>query len=251
MSKTKRKKKHNGPWAFVATPAYDGKVDTGFCQSMVEATYAAPLMGMRVTFSCLANGAFIDLARNQFVKVFLEDHPECTHLFFIDSDIDFPPEAFNAFPGLDLPVVAGIYPKREPDESYPIRYHESPTGGLWVENEFIMAERVPTGFLCIRRDVVEEMAKDAIQLKIAGTDGLVPRLFYTEVRENDDGSQSMIGEDYAWCDDYVKKYKKPIPVWPDVDFVHGQYKGNLAEYLNRTLSKPEVVGHVDDETSAA
>ena len=248
--RTKRTKKHDGPWAFVATPAYDGKVETGYCQSIVEAAYASPLMGIRVTLSCLANGAFIDLARNQFAKVFLEDHPECTHLFFIDADLDFPPDAFCGLIGLNLPVVAGVYPKREPDESYPIRYHESPTGGLWVEDEFIMAERVPTGFLCIRRDVVEEMAKDAIKLKIAGTEGEVARLFYTEVRENADGSKSMIGEDYAWCDDYVKKYKKPIHVWPDIDFVHGQYKGNLAEYLNRTLSGPEVVGHVDDSSAA-
>jgi hypothetical protein len=250
MSKTKRKTKkaHNGPWVFVATPAYDGKVDTGYCQSIVEATYASPLMGIRVTLSCLANGIFIDLARNQFVKVFLEDHKECTHLFFIDADLDFPPDAFCGLIGLNLPVVAGVYPKREPKESYPIRYAEAPTGGLWVEDNFIMAERVPTGFLCIRRDVVEEMCKDAMQLKIPGTDGTVPRLFATEYITNDDGTQTMIGEDYWWCDWYREKYGKPIPVWPDIDFVHGQYKGNLAEYLNRTLEPPSIVGNVDDLT---
>jgi hypothetical protein len=251
MARKLGKKKDKGFHVFVATPAYDGKVDTDYCQSMVEASYAAPLMGLKVTVSCLANGAFIDLARNQFVQAFLNDFKECTHLFFIDADVSFPPDAFIGLVGMNLPVIAGIYPKREPDEKYPIRYMEHPDGGLWCEDNFIMAERVPTGFLCIRRDIVEEMAADAVMLKIAGNDNLVPRVFRTDIIENDDGTKSMIGEDFSWSDDYVAKYGVGIHVWPDIDFKHGGKEGNLAEFLNRTVGgmEKDVETHIEKELS--
>lgn len=224
---------------FVATPAYDGKVQTDYCQSITEASFCAPLFGVKVTLSCLANGAFIDLARNMFVKAFLEDHPTCTHLFFIDGDLSFPPEAFIGLARANLPIVAGVYRKREETETYPIRYADAPTGGLWVEDEFIMAERVPTGFLCIERSVVEEMAAEATQLSLAGTEGLVPQLFYTEVIDDKKGGKTFIGEDFAFCDDYRKKYGAAIHVWPHISFVHGGYKGELAEFLNRQVGELE------------
>ena len=57
--------------AFVATPAYDGKVECNYSQSLAEASFCAPLYGVRVTASVMGNGAFIELARNVFVKRFL------------------------------------------------------------------------------------------------------------------------------------------------------------------------------------
>ena len=243
--KTVNKEKLN--YVFVATPAYDNKVNAEFCQSMINAVYGCPLFGVKVASSILANGAFIELARNQFVRAFLDDHKECTHLFFVDADLKFPAEAFVGLVGMNLPIVAGVYPKREPTETYPVQWQEHKDGGLWCEDGFIMAKRVPTGFLCIRRDVLQEMADDAEQVTITGTDGLVPWVFSTGLIETDKGTTTMIGEDFQFCDNYIKKYGKPIPVWPDIDFEHGGVKGNLAEYLNRTVN-----GMNDEsETSAA
>lgn len=222
---------------FIATPAYDGKVDTAYCQSITDAVYACPLFGVKVTLSCLANGAFIELARNQFVKTFLEEQKDCTHLFFIDADLSFPPDAFVGLINLDWPIVAGVYPKREPTESYPVQWAEHEDGGLWAGDEgFLMANRVPTGFLCIRRDVLEEMAEDAEKLTITGTEGTVPWVFGTSIIDTKDGGKTLIGEDFYFCDRYVEKYGKPIPVYCDIDFVHGKYKGNIAEWLNRNIN---------------
>ena len=221
---------------FVATPAYDGKVDTGYCQSITDAAFACPLFGIKMTLSVLANGAFIDLARNQFVKAFLEEHKECTHLFFIDADLSFPPEAFVGLVRAGLPIVAGVYPKRQEKEEYPVLWEDHPDGGLWVEDEFIMARRVPTGFLLIERSVVEEMAADAEKLRLTGTEGTVPRLFYTDIYPHSEGGNTFIGEDFQFCDDYRKKYNRPIHVWPHIEFTHGKVKGECAEYLNRMVN---------------
>lgn len=220
---------------FIATPAYDGKVDVDYALSMTEAAFVSPLYSVQITASCVANGAFIDLARNQFVKKFLEDDEckDCTHLFFIDADLKFPANAFVGLARAGLPICAGVYRRRQKNEDYPVKYAEHKDGGLWVEDDWIMADRVPTGFLCIRRDIVEEMAADAQVIKVQGEDGMtdVPRLFYTDILE--DGR--FIGEDFAFCEDYIKKYQRPIHVWGNIDFVHGGYEGNLQEFLERKI----------------
>jgi hypothetical protein len=100
-----------------------------------------------------------------------------------------------------------------------------------------MANRVPTGFLCISRKVIEEMAAEARQLDIHGQDGPVPELFYTKIGDDN----RFIGEDYAFCDDYVKKYGKPIHVWPDIDFSHGKYDCNYLTYLEKKVEQEEAL----------
>ena len=221
--------------AFVAAPCYDGKCDIEFTNSICRAAFTAPLFGVKLTMSLIPGGAFIDLSRNQLVQAFLKS--EATHLFFIDTDLEFGPEAFIGLLRCDLPIVCGVYPKRQDKEEYPVLWMDEPkNGGMWVTEEgFINAKRVPTGFLCIRRDVVEEMAADAIKLTLTGWLGEVPVIFETGVHEKEDGSHTFIGEDFTFSDKYVKKYDKPIPVWADCDFVHGGYKGNCAEYLQRTI----------------
>lgn len=234
--------------AYVATPAYDGRVYTDYAQSLAEASFCAPLYMVQVSAGVIGNGAFIELARNIFVKMFLEQHTECTHLFFIDGDLKFPPNAFIGLLRSGKPICAGVYPRREEKVSYPAQWTTHPTeGGLWVEDDWIMHNRVPTGFLCISRKVVEEMAADAQKMDIPGQ-GQVPWLFYTKIQDN-----KFVGEDFAFCDDYMKKYGKPIPVWADIDFSHGGYKGNYLAHLKKLADElpPHPSEGTNPEMSAA
>src|SRR5574343_1938896 len=204
--------------AYVATPAYDGKVECNYSQSLAEASYACPLYGIQLTAGVMGNGAFIELARNIFVKKFLEEFTDCTHLFFIDADLKFEARAFIGLMQANLPITAGLYRRRQEPEEYPFRGVDNPNGGgLWFVDDWLQCDRVPTGFLCIRRDVIEEMAADARKVPIHGQDGPVPWLFYTKF----DGEGRFIGEDFAFCDDYVARYQQPIPVWSNFNFVHG------------------------------
>jgi len=235
----KRKLKRVTPdrWdILVCTPAYDGKVDTDYSQALAESAFCSPLYGIKMNASVMGNAAFIDVARNIFVKMFLEDFPEATHLFFIDSDLKFPPNAFIGLARSGLPICAGVYRRRQEPEDYPAKFSEHPEkGGLWVEDDWIMCDRVPTGFLCISREVIEEMAADAEKFRYTGLDGDIPRLFYTKLDENN----RLVGEDFAFCDDYMKKYNRPIPIWPNIDFTHGGYECNLSDYLERKVVEEE------------
>jgi len=233
---------------YVCTPAYDGKVDSDYSQSLAESCQAATIFGIRVTAAVMGNGAFIDLARNLFVKFFLENTElkDATHLFFIDSDLKFPAEAFCnlvAHCDEDKPILAGAYRRRQDPEDYPIKWTPHPEISaekgedcLWVEEPgWLACHRVATGFMIIRREILEEMAADAPKLKIAGQKGPVPQLFYTKV----DAENRFVGEDYCFCDDFVERYGKQIYVWPDWDFVHSGYKGNYARWLDDQIKNYE------------
>lgn len=243
MSFKKRDKQQEvkGIHAYICTPAYDGKVEANYSQALAEAAFCAPLYKIRITAGVMGNGAFIDLARNVFVKKFMEEFTDCTHLFFIDADLKFPPNGFIGLLQSNLPICAGIYRRRQDPEDYPFKATENPDGGgLWFVDDWLQCDRVPTGFLCIRRDVIEEMVKDAPKIYVHGH-GDVPWLFHTSF----DGGwtpadgKKFIGEDYGFCDDYVKKYGKSIPVWTHLDFIHGGFHGNMFDWLSREKDKAD------------
>jgi hypothetical protein len=137
------------------------------------------------------------------------------------------------------PIAVGAYRRREEKETYPIVTSDAPNGGgLWVETddlgEWIMADRAATGFMCISREVLEEMAKDARKVKLQEVEnGEVAWLFHTYINEK----HEFVGEDFAFCDDYRKRYKRPIHVWPDMDFTHGGFKGNFKAWLQTKIAE--------------
>jgi hypothetical protein len=223
----------SGIHAMVATPAYAGKVDTDYAIALAESCQMATMHGIRVTAVVISNSAFIDLCRNTLVAMFLKT--DCTHLFFIDADLRWEPRAFVGLLQSKRPVCAGAYRKREEPESYPLTWIEEEDGGIKLaDGGWLKCSRVATGFLCIERRVIEEMAAESRIVTQASPDmPHVPRLFYTDILE--DGR--FIGEDYAWCDDYLAKYKEPIYLWLDFDFTHGGYDCNFHRYMNGIAEK--------------
>jgi hypothetical protein len=235
-----------GKRVFVATPAYDGRVLTDYAISLAESCLVGPVNDVFVMASVMGNGAFIDIARNHFVRMFLQSN--CTHLFFIDADLRWEPRAFIELVRANKPICAGAYRKRQDPEEYPIRFISNPDGTIKVKDGWIMADRVATGFLCIRRDVIERMVKERPGLFV-GNDPECPKLFYEKFIEDSPGKERMVGEDFAFCDDYIRIFGEEIPVWPDFDFTHGaRWEGNFHSFLNR---KAEEVEAEEKQTSAA
>lgn len=258
---------------YICTPAYNGQVDSDYAQSLSETAFCCPMYNIQLTAGVIGNVGFIELARNMFVKKFLEEQPDCTHLFFIDSDLQFESRAFVGLVRSGLPICAGLYRRRQAHEDYPLKHTENPNGGgLWFVDDWLQCDRVPTGFLCIRRDVLEEMAAEAPAMEVADQKGGVPWLFdlkkepvkstdkktayqtYGEVQaalkrsEDPAGSFRIIGEDYTFSDKYVAKYGKPIPVWSNFVFTHHGFKGNFWDYLNEQKDKGELVKTTDAST---
>lgn len=222
---------------YVATPAYDGRVLTDYAISIAESAFLAPIHGIMVEATVMGNGAFIEIARNHFVRMFLET--DCTHLFFIDADLRWEARMFIELARANKPICAAAYRKRQDPEEYPVRFVNDTNGYMLIQDGWIMCDRVASGFLCIRRDVIEKMV-DASKWIKSGNDKECPSLFYTKTEPSGDGLR-FIGEDFAFCDDYVRIFKEPIPVWPDATFTHGsRFVGNYHKWLNKRAEEEGV-----------
>ena len=136
---------YDKPHIYVCTPAYDGKVDSGYAQCMGNTGWHMGLFGIRMTASAMGNSAFIEMGRNLFVKFLLEDEnlKSCTHLFFVDSDLEWDSASFLGLVTAcneDRPVVAGVYPRRQAEPwDFP---------AVWTPHPDIKG---PNGVACLTR----------------------------------------------------------------------------------------------------
>lgn len=233
---------------FVATPAYDGKVDTDYAMSLAQCSMHAVHQKIGVLSQVMGNGAFIEMARNVFVKNFLQT--DCDMLFFIDADLKWESRAFVGLIQSGRDVCAGAYRKRQEPEEYPLHYIEDddepglrPEQGGWI-----LCDRVATGFLCIKRHVLEAMSEAAPKVYIH-EHGDVPWVFSTRIKEDENGMRFM-GEDYSWCDDYKEQFGEPIWVWPDFDFTHGGYDCNWNDFILNQIKRGGAINFIKGESAA-
>lgn len=132
----------------------------------------------------------VDDARNVLVAKFLET--DCTDLLFIDDDIGWKPRDALQLCAYNADVVAATYPFKQEDEGYPMALlggDARSVGGL------LEVAAVPTGFLRIRRHVLETLAKDAVKFR-PKPDSLkeLPLIFERQVHGG-----VRRGGDFAFC----------------------------------------------------
>lgn len=158
----------------IATPAYGGMVCVNYLTSVLRLQQVLP-----VEFY-FRQDSLITRARNDCVAHFRAGG--WTHLFFIDADIGFEPEAVVRLLSAGYPVAAGVYPIKHEDAGFPI---DLDAVGPIHDDGFASAEQAPTGFMCVERSVFERMH--------AG--GIGKHEFFDTLRQGDD----YLSEDYAFC----------------------------------------------------
>ena len=154
----------------------------------------------------------IVLRRSQFVRHFLES--DCTHLFFVDSDIEFAPQVLRGMLVADQHFVAAPYPMRDflrwpdpvpgvPPEASAYRYAlQTPDGEpLKVDHDGVpIAEvsRIGLGCALLSRTCLERMTKEYEELTFLDGEGPggVPTvaLFQLMIRDG-----KLRGEDQSFC----------------------------------------------------
>jgi hypothetical protein len=95
---------------FVATPMYGGMAHGLYIKSSLDLQNVMSKYGIETKFSFLFNESLITRARNYLVDEFLRS--ECTHLLFIDSDINYTATDIVALMALDKDVIGAPYPKK-------------------------------------------------------------------------------------------------------------------------------------------
>ncbi|SFP19837.1 hypothetical protein SAMN05443579_109160 [Variovorax sp. PDC80] len=208
----------------VVTPSHDGKFFQNYVMSMMNFAIEAERAGMRMQVLFHQGESLVTRARNNCVAQFLAN-PEWTHLFWIDADIGFSPQAAFRLLLSDYEIAAGVYPlKREdwPEEGvasgttraqfdatftrYTVNASASEASGkveLEVQPDgFMKMTEAPTGFMAIKRGVFERLMASYPELNyvpdsIGEADrGLHYRFFDVMV---DPVTRRYLSEDYGFC----------------------------------------------------
>jgi len=222
----------------VATPCFGGQVSSIYASSIFRLQSALQSMSNVDLKVHLRDGdALITRARANLVTLFLDD-PAATHLLFIDADIGFTPEQVFRLIESGADMVAGVYPIKRVNWTKARRAIEAdrsdvPAAALdyvleiddpdrvVVVNGFARVRFAGTGFLMIRRHVIERMCRhpDYASLQffrehshdaLAGS----PNRFALFECMIDPATGTYLSEDFAFCKRWTEMGGE---IWADLD----------------------------------
>lgn len=147
------------PKYMFATPFYEVKGYAPYILSMFQTVYAlARHTSVDFEFTELSGDSYVWRARNLLTERFLLS--DCTHLIFIDSDQGWSLESLMRLLKADVDVVGGAYPSKNNWEHYSVVVYTDEKGIPEVNSEgLIRAQKVPTGFMKIKREVFDKLRK--------------------------------------------------------------------------------------------
>ena len=213
-----------------ATPAYRG-IQCGPFLDALEATVTYCMAhGYDVEFIQLNGSPYVQTARNVLLKQAYDKGAD--KVFFLDDDISWEPQDAVRLIESGYDVVAGLYRFKQDEINYPVVLYTNDEGqAMFQPDGTLQAARVPTGFLCIDRKVIEQLIEAYPQQRyVEGPDEQVLYdLFPQGVRNG-----QWVGEDYAFCD-LCTSIGVKIFVVPDMNLCHysstNQYYGNFNQWL--------------------
>ena len=229
-----------------ATPIYrQGEQAQAYCDFMNTVTKAVEARGWKWDAAYVHGNCYVQQARNTLAGRFLDG--DGTDLFFVDDDVAADPESAIILIESPYGVAFGAYPKKADHELYPVVIEER-DGHPVTKAGWVSCKLAPTGFMRIKREVLENLASAHPELKYKDYDGTGKFCGY----RHDffpQGVRNGIwwGEDYAFCNLW-KEHGGDIMCWPDIDFRHytggKAWTGNFHRYLlNRVESRrTEIAG---------
>ena len=222
-------------YVIFATPSLSHAVTMEFFRSYLDTS--AALLSADIAHGCVQVGGcpFVDRARNQLVTEFLVQHPNATDLFFLDDDIGWPSAAVLRMLSRDEDIVAGAYPQKMDEVSFPVELdfagnNLTEVGGLF------RALHAPTGFMRIKRRVLEAMAEKAPRYENELAPG-ISQMEYQIFTTGIGAEGKWWGEDYQFCQN-AREMGFTIWVDPDIEFTHSgrkRFSGNLAATLRNWI----------------
>jgi GT2 family glycosyltransferase len=203
-------RKHN---IFFATPCYGGLLTDQYFLSMFRVSQVLMQHGINFRITTLRNESLISRARNILTAMFLDS--DCTHLMFIDADIEFQPDDVIRALAYDKAIIAGAYPKKALDieaikrggsgVQYAINFKfvNPETKQVRIENGAIEVLDASTGFFLVKRETIEKMIYAYPELHYRNDSNIDPKLnkyCYNlwDVRLDPQDSR-LLSEDYSFC----------------------------------------------------
>jgi hypothetical protein len=207
----------------VATPCFGGQVSSIYASSIFHLQRAVRAMSnMELKIQMRDGDALITRARANLVTLFLDD-PTATHLLFVDADIGFAPEQVFRLIQSGADMVAGVYPikcvnwdkarrmlqasgTKTPAAALDYVLEIDDPDRVVVVDGFTRVRYAGTGFLMIKRDVLERMCAHPAYASLQffrehSRDGLAgsPNRFALFECMIDPETGTYLSEDFAFC----------------------------------------------------
>lgn len=207
---------------FFATPCYGGAVTDQYFLSMFRLSQILMQYGIKFRITTLRNESLVTRARNILTAMFLEDK-SCTHLMFIDADIEFEPDSVIRMLAMDKDVIAGAYPKKtinweqvrraaemgktelaEYGADYAMNLKVQPgTNKVRTSMGAVEVLDASTGFFIVKREVIEKMVEAHPELHYKNDSSIDSKfnpycyaLWDTMIDPDD---RRYLSEDYTFC----------------------------------------------------
>ena len=227
---------------YIATPLYSEEVNLAYMDSIISLSKELEKSGIPSIRQHIIHTSLITKARNESISNFM-NNTKLDYFLFIDADIGFNALDVIKLMNYDKPLIAGTYPKKHLrwEEIQKCFYNDIPESSkelLQKTSEYTIYEkentithdgllevnRVGTGFMMIKRDLIKKVAKK------------YPRLMYKENGKKGYGlfesaiiNKEHLSEDYAFCE-RVKSVGEKIYIDPAVELNH--HGGNITFYGN-------------------
>lgn len=205
---------------FISTPCYDAMMTMQYTLSLLNLVTFLNQYKIQFVIDFIGNESLIPRARNNSLAKFIKS--DSTHLLFIDSDIEFQPQAVLDLLLFDKDVACCTYPKKgfnwnkfmhsvqtEPnskekpdsrglDFAFNVCYDEN--NKLIQDGDFIKVRHAATGFMMIKKDIVVSLCKKHPELEIisdnlSNKDSIIFGLFCCMIKD-----KIYLSEDYSFCD---------------------------------------------------
>lgn len=226
----------------VGIPCYGGLMHETTFLSMREAEAHCRDLGIPFNIATVRNESLVQRARNTIAAIFL--HSTCSHLVFVDSDIGFDGRALVRLLAHDRDVVGGVYRKKRLDaHDFAVTYAERDGKARRdPETGAVECAYLATGFLCIKRHVLERMieAFPRSRYRAPQWKGEADRpqwhhnLFDCWVEPT---SEELLSEDYAFC---ARWRAMGGEVWAD-PYIKLRHSGT-ADFIGNPMDDLQVVG---------
>tara|TARA_Y100000389_G_scaffold83976_1_gene80569 strand:- start:9023 stop:10066 length:1044 start_codon:yes stop_codon:yes gene_type:complete len=167
------------PKVMVCTPCYCGQIHVKYMESVMRLQLVLLQQNIGFEFYTIPFDSLIPRARNACVTRFMQS-PECTHLLFIDADIQFDPMSVLKMLQENKGCIVGAYPKKALDlealqrniskidinnqmdmiqSSVKYAFNFKPKTSHKVERGVVEVLDAPTGFMMIQKKVIRDMIR--------------------------------------------------------------------------------------------
>jgi hypothetical protein len=202
---------------FLSTPCYGGVCLEGYAESILKLQLTAGQFNIGITLDTTENESLVHRARNVSIARF-KMRTECDYFMFIDADIQFDPISVVRLIQSGHDVAVAAYPKKcimwdqsavavkggdtkDPEKLATSLVLNFGTQHVTMVNGFAPVLDGPTGFMLIKREVIEKMYAHYPELNCVNDHQNRDLETYCAIFDCmiDPDSKRYLSEDYAFC----------------------------------------------------